>query len=78
MTEKRKIRIVLEVDGGIVQGVWADADVEVLLYDFDNIKDDPKESGVATWEPKETVVALDRVIRNLNRRVSGIQSEAKS
>lgn len=40
--EKPKPRIVIDVTGGIVQGVWADIPIDVRIIDGDENPPDPK------------------------------------
>ena len=45
MAKKQKIRVLIEVDGGVVQRIVSDnPDVTVCVKDWDNIRHDPDEA----------------------------------
>lgn len=43
LKKHRKPKVVISVSGGVVQGVYTDADVQVLLFDWDDIEDEDNE-----------------------------------
>ena len=68
----RKPTVVIEVSGGVVQAVYTDAEVDVVLVDWDNIREGDSAGGHPTHRmadmPDETAAACAARNGDLNKR----------
>ena len=72
---KKIPRILITVIGGIVQDIACDSPVDIVLYDWDNIKDDPKNE----WGKYPSAVmgtkAFDKLLAKESAEIERLREE---
>lgn len=71
-----RARVLITVQGGLIQDVSTDVDVDVLIYDWDNIKDNV-ECGVAEFAVTVGPRAWDKLKREQDAEVKRVHDEMK-
>lgn len=78
--KEKELKVIIEVEGGLVSAVTTDGPARVLIADWDGIKEDPEHisSKLGYWEPdNQGKEAFSRILKSIRKQRKEIIADAK-